>query len=344
MPSEIKPIYGTERVRLADVVPLDMPYSAFVFPTTYCNFKCAYCGHSLGHAEMKRQYDFVPEHMTMDTYRLVIEQLQEFPRPLKMLSLTGQGEPLLNPHIAEMVQLAKQKNVAQRIEIISNASLLRPPLADALISAGLDTLRISLQGLSAAKYKEICGAKINFEEFMENIRYFYRHKGTTNLFLKVMDVALDDDEEEKFYGLFRDCTDRMYIEHMLPAYEGVEMTKNLEITTDRYGGEVEETHKVCPLAFYMLGVFPNGDVEPCDTIYKPVILGNVHEDTISKMWNSDKLWEFWQLQLAGKRYVNKRCAHCCAPDDVAHPEDYLDADAEKIWERMEKVRHESNTH
>ena len=42
MASEIKPIYGTERVQLASVLPLATPYSAFVFPTTFCNFKCAY--------------------------------------------------------------------------------------------------------------------------------------------------------------------------------------------------------------------------------------------------------------------------------------------------------------
>ena len=109
MASEIKPIYGTERVQLASVLPLAAPYSAFVFPTTFCNFKCAYCGHSLGFAEMKKQYDFTPEHMTMETYEKTIEQLAEFPQKLKMLSLTGQGEPLLNPHIADMVRIAKEK-------------------------------------------------------------------------------------------------------------------------------------------------------------------------------------------------------------------------------------------
>lgn len=336
MASEIKPIYGTDRVKLAEVLPLATPFSAFVFPTTYCNFKCAYCGHSLGHQEMKRQYDFVPEHMQLDTYRKVIEQLAEFPQKLKMLSLTGQGEPLLNPHIAEMVKIAKKAGVAERIEIITNASLLHKDLADALIAAGLDTLRISLQGLSADKYQEICEVKINFEEFMENVRYFYKNKGKTKLFIKVMDVALDKGEEEKFYELFQDCTDRMYIEHMLPAYAGVALTKDMEIECDRYGGKTKKINQVCPLAFYMIGVFPNGDVEPCDTIYKPIILGNVHEDTMINMWNSKKMQVFWQMQLEGRRAENNRCANCCAPNDVAHPEDYLDEDADTILAKIKR--------
>ena len=130
----------------------------------------------------------------------------------------------------------------------------------------------------------------------------------------------------------------MYIEHMLPAYDGVELTQGMEVEYDRYGGKTDGIRKVCPLAFYMLGVFPNGDVEPCDTIYKPVVLGNVHEERILDMWHGEKLREFWQLQLEGRREENRRCAHCCAPNDVAHPEDVLDGAAEEILARLEEWR------
>lgn len=337
MASEIKPIYGTDRVILADVLPLRTPYSAFIFPTTYCNFKCKYCGHSLGHKEMKRRYNFSPEHMSMDTFYKTVEQLKEFPDKLKMVSLTGQGEPLLNPHIAEMVRIIKEEEITERVEIITNASLLVREKADALIEAGLDTLRISLQGLSSEKYKSICGADIDFDAFMDNVRYFYRHKKNTNLFLKVMDVALDDGEAEKFYDLFKDCTDRMYIERMLPAYDGVELTDGMEIEYDRYGNKTQKLNKVCPLAFYMIGIFPNGDVEPCDTICKPVVLGNVHDGRLVDMWKSDKLHDFWKMHLQGKRFTNKYCANCCAPNDVAHKEDYLDEAADVIMQRLTGV-------
>lgn len=335
MASEIKPIYGTERVKLASVLPLPAPYSAFIFPTTYCNFKCRYCGHSLGHKAMKEQYNFTPEHMSMATFRKTVAQLAEFPNKLKMISLTGQGEPLLNPHIAEMVKIIKEADITERVEIITNASLLSHEVSDALIAAGLDTLRISLQGLSAEKYQSMCGAKIDFAELLDNIKYFYENKNATNLFIKVMDVALDDGEEVQFYEIFRNCTDRMYIEHMLPAYDGVEMTKGMEIECDRYGNKTEQINKVCPLAFYMIGIFPNGDVEPCDTIYKPVVLGNVHDDTLLNMWHSDKLRDFWHMHLNGRRWDNKRCANCCAPNDVAHVEDYLDDAAGEIMRKIE---------
>ena len=329
MASEIKPICGLQRTKLSEVVPLSTPYSVFIFPTTFCNFKCIYCAHSLGTDEMKRRYDFSKETMSMETYEKAIEQLKEFPEKIKMLSLTGQGEPLINKKIGQMVKIAKASNAFERVEIITNASLLTRQVSDEFIEAGLDTLRISLQGLSAEKYKNICGTDIKFDEFMSNIRYFYAHKKKTCLYVKIMDVSLDAGEEEEFYKLFSDCSDRMYIEKMLPAYDGVKITDKMSVKYDRYGRTVEK-RKVCPLPFFMLGILPNGDVEPCDTIYKPIILGNVHTDSILKMWNGKMLKDFWKMQLKGDKKKNSKCAVCCASDDVAHPEDVLDDDAKQI--------------
>lgn len=334
MVSEIKPIAGMERIRLADAVPLRTPMSVFIFPTTYCNFRCKYCGHSLGTEEMKRQYGFKPEMMSLDTLALILKQLKRFPDKIKKISLTGHGEPMMNPNIIKMVEMVKAASVAERIEMISNGSLLSKSMADGLIDAGLDCLRISIQGITTQKYKEMCESSTTFEQILSNISYFYRQKKATELFIKVLDVALEGKEEEKkFYDIFSSITDRMFIERCCPVYDGVAFTEHIGTTTDRYG-RIHTHREVCPLPFFMLGIFPNGDVEPCDTIYKPVLLGNVHTCTLYEMWGSDKLKEFQMMQLKKERSCNPKCRVCCAPDDVSHPEDELDTDAVKIMERF----------
>lgn len=335
MAAEIKPIYGTQRTRLATAIPLATPYSIYVFPSTYCNFKCVYCAHMFPPEVIKEKYGLDRNNMSLDTFRETIAQIAEFPQRIRLLSLTGQGEPLMNKNIAEMVSIAKAANVAERIEIISNGRLLSRKMADNLIAAGLDTLRISLQGLNSRKYQEIGGIKVDFDEFYDNIRYFYQNKRNTELFVKIMDVALDPGEESLFYEIFRNCTDRMYVERMLPAYAGVEITDGMQVDYDRYGRQINH-RKVCPLAFYMLGVFPEGDVEPCDTIYKPIILGNIHGERLVDMWRGDKLRQFWMQHLRGHRYDNPKCANCNAPDDVAHPEDVLDEEAFTILSHIEE--------
>lgn len=330
MNSEIKPICGLDRVRLADVLPLSAPFTLFVFPTTFCNFRCVYCGHSLGAQEMKKRYDFENRTMEMETYRRVLAQAGEFDRKLRLLSLTGQGEPLLNPNLPQMVALAKKSGIAQRVEIITNASLLTRETASALIESGLDCIRISLQGLSAEKYREICRFDLDFDRFVDNIRWFYAHKKQCQVFVKILDIALDRGEEEKFYGIFGDITDRMYVEHCKPVYSGVEYG-DTRAGSDRYGRS-HEKREVCPLCFYMLAVFPDGTIVPCDSIYKPVALGNVNEEdhALVRAWNGTALREFQILQLRGKRAENAKCRLCCAPDDVSHPEDVLDDDAGRL--------------
>jgi radical SAM protein with 4Fe4S-binding SPASM domain len=282
---------------------------------------------------MKNRYGLVREQMTMETFERVMEQIAHFPEKLKNLSLTGHGEPLLNRNIADMVRMAKERNVSEHVEIISNGSLLTRETADHLIEAGLDCLRISVQGVTAKKYKEICGYNLDFDEFTENIRYFYAHKNKTEVFVKTLDVALEQNEAEIFYDAFQDISDRMYIEQCKPVYDGVDFTRGMRTTMDRYG-RLHEKRDVCPLCFFMLGIFPNGDVEPCDTLYKPIILGNVHEKTLWDMFHGEPLRDFRMTQLEKRRFTNEKCAVCCAPDDVSHPEDDLDEAADAIIKRM----------
>lgn len=334
MASEIKPISATTgRIPLAKVVPLTTPFSVYVFPTTFCNFKCIYCAHSLGTTGMKNEYGFVKENMTLDTYKRTIQQLCDFPERIKLLSLTGQGEPFLNKNLPEMIRIAKETQKFDRIEIITNGALLTPELSRKIISSGLDTLRISLQGITSEKYREMCGAKIDFNDLLKNIKYLYSIKNEMNLYVKVLDAALDEGDEKKFYELFSNCSDRMFIEKLQPAYSGVEMTEGLVTNHDRYGRKITD-RVVCPLPFFMLGIFPNGDVQPCDNLYRPVILGNIHNESIVDMWNGNELKEFWKLQLRGERLKHPKCSLCCAPNDVSQSEDILDDHTDILMEKL----------
>lgn len=334
MESKIQLLAGLDRVLLKDHIPLRTPFSAYIFPTNRCNFRCTYCAHSLGAQGFRDTYGFEPETMTMDTYRAAIDQLTEFPDKLKTLSLTGQGEPLLNPRLPEMIAYAKKRQVSERIEFMSNGVLLREEMSQALVDAGLDCIRISLQGLSSEKYGKVCGVKLDFERFVEQIEWLYRHKKQCQVFVKIMDIALEPGEEQQFYELFSPIADRVYIEQCRPVYDGVASTEQLSIQADRYG-RVHAPRRVCPLCFFMLGIFPNGDVYPCETIYRPEYLGNVHTDRLTDLWNGETLHRFWTMQLEGKKNENPHCAKCCAPDDVSHPEDTLDDSASELLKRLE---------
>ncbi|QHI71950.1 radical SAM/SPASM domain-containing protein [Aminipila terrae] len=331
--AEIKTSAGQERKILSDLVPLAVPFSVYAFVTNFCNFKCIYCGHSLGTEKMKEEYNFIHEQMTLETFKEIVDQLCHFGQKIKLFSLTGHGEPLLNQQLPQMIAYAKKKQVAERIEIISNGSLLTNQLSDKLIEAGLDCIRISLQGLNSKKYKEICGYNLDFQQYLNQLSYFYKRKGNCQLFVKIMDVALEENEENVFYEMFDNICDRMFIEQCRPVYSGVQLTEHMEVTADRYG-QIHLPREVCPLCFFMLGILPNGDVKPCDSVYTPVLLGNIFKNNLQEMWNGGKLKDFQIMQLQKKRCDIKYCNVCCAPDDVSQPEDALDEKAENILGRL----------
>lgn len=335
MASEIKPISGVDdRVKLSDAVPLEVPFTMNIFPTNACNFRCNYCAQSLGAEYLRNKYNFSYETMPMETFHKAVEQMCDFSKPFKLLSFMGHGEPLLHKKLPEMIQMVHEAGIAERIEIITNGSLLTHQLSEQLVAAGVDNVRVSLQGLSAEKYKSISGVDMDFAKFIAELRYFHSLEGKSKLFVKIVDTALDDGEEEHFYDMFADISDRMYIEKIKPVYDGVKYSEDVQnVLVDRYG-VIHEKRLVCPMPFFSLSLWPNGDIAPCDAIYKPIVLGNVKEKSVYEMWHDKLLMNFQKMQLQKNRLDNIHCRICCAPDDVSHPLDVLDDDAELLLKKF----------
>lgn len=339
--SEIAPPTGyNDRVRLHQALPLRMPFTLNVFPTNACNLKCTYCVHSMGGTRLQAypQMGGKP-NMSIETFKSIVEKSAQFNDRYKLLSFMGHGEPLLNRDLPEMIRLAKRANLANRLEIISNGLLLNKALSDEIIDAGLTNLRVSLQGITSSKYLEIGRVPVDFEELFENLSYFHNagiSRGT-RLFVKILDCSLDDGESETFYKLFDSASSRMFIEFVKPVYDGVSLTKDLNnLETDRYGKQHARRH-VCPLPFFTLSIWPNGDVSPCDAIYQPVVLGNVNTHQLTDMFSGHTNNMFRLDHLHGERPRMAGCQKCCAPDDVSDELDALDEHAAELAARYEAL-------
>lgn len=313
-----------KRVELYKQLPLDVPFSVHIFPIYMCNFKCNYCLHSLSEEQLLK-INFKKQIMNLEIYKKSIDDLMLYSRPLKALLFAGHGEPLLHPNIAEMVSYAKQKRIAERVEIVTNASLLTQDLSDKLISAGLDRIKISIQGISKRKYKDVCGFDIDYDKFIENIRYFYEHKTNTDVYIKIIDVALDSkDDEKKFYDIFKPISDNVAIEYAIPFVE--------EIDKKNYGKEFDKCKQgnkplkteVCSMPFYMMVVEPSGQVVPCCSTAVPFIFGNIKDNSLTEIWKSNKRKTFLSMQLMN-RSINKICKKCTVPQFGLQEGDYLDA-------------------
>ncbi|MCM8796937.1 MAG: radical SAM protein [Candidatus Omnitrophica bacterium] len=323
---------GGKRTKLADVLPLDTPFVVQIFPIYACNFKCGYCIFSVNKA---KRY-FISDKITMDLsfYKRCIDDIAKFPNKVKVLRFVGIGEPLLHKDIVEMVKYAVEKNVAGVVEILTNAALLTPKISDALISAGLSRLVVSLQGTSKEKYKKISGVDIEFDNFVENLRYFFEHKKNTHMYFKIVDCALDGKQDEKkFYDIFGDICDTIAIEHAVPIHPGVNFERILrekDSAVTQFGLPVSEV-QICPQPFFTMQINPDGKVVPCYSFEYPEIMGDCNKKSACEIWHSREFQHFRNRMLNGVKNMNEVCANCKMIKYRLFPEDIIsNEDAQRL--------------
>jgi len=322
---------GGNRSKLSELAPLSEPILVQFFPIYACNFKCNYCTFSTD----KSQRDFISDVVRMDInlYKKCIDDLSDFNNKIKVIRFVGMGEPLLHNKIVDMVQYASDNNVAQRIEILTNGSLLTHKMSDSLIEAGLDRLIISLQGTSAEKYKEVCDTGIDFKEFISNIEYFYNNKRSTQIHLKIIDLALfDDDDDKRFFDLFGDICDTIGIEMAGPIFPNVDYDNVLDEGNNNITqfGRQKEKVVVCPQPFFTMQINPDGNVVPCYSVTYPEILGNCKVKSLIEIWSGQSTNQFRLKMLDG---IDRACNVCKECNIVRHrfnKEDDLSSVTDKL--------------
>lgn len=119
------------------------PLVAVYYPTTHCNLNCAYC-EDFG-ARRNAQGEPFP---AVDDVRKILGVIRSgVPR----LWLTG-GEPLLAPHLLDLLRVAHQDLKFQEITLISNGTLLDQRLD---ILPYLDRLVVSLDSVNSESLDQI---------------------------------------------------------------------------------------------------------------------------------------------------------------------------------------------
>ena len=332
--------FPQNRQVLYKILPIETPLALDLHITHRCNFRCNYCILSRPDEELAAADYGIGglrrEIMSWETFSLIVEQLNAFPSKLKMITMSGIGEATTHPRIADMVKALHDAGVTETIQIITNGALLSRDMSDKLISAGLNELRISLQGLTADKYFEICKAKIDWDTYYDNICYFAQNKGDCTLKVKIVDTVLGEGDEEKFYSLFGDICDAIAVEHVYNPWEVNGLcSKHKMLPTDktRYGREFREI-AVCPRPFTRMDILPDGTV----TQFCHVCFGhekNVREMPLYVQWNGDRQNELRINQLKGLRNEYPQCKRCTFVTNTWHPEDILDGHEAEILERMQ---------
>jgi radical SAM protein with 4Fe4S-binding SPASM domain len=158
-----------------------LPHHLQLEVTSACNLSCAMCLVSYRPPVNRSEGAMSPE---------LFRRLVDGNPGLTRLTLQGLGEPLLQPHLTEMVAYAKERGI--EVGFNSNAMLLTRPKADRLVALGLDWLHVSLDGATAETYEGIRSGA-DFARVGRNLRGLQEAKraaGAARPWVRVVFVAM----------------------------------------------------------------------------------------------------------------------------------------------------------
>src|SRR6202045_1622581 len=134
------------------------PVCLYLETTNRCNLLCTTCPRTYEELEP-------PADMSWALFTRIVDQLPDIQRA----GLHGGGEPMLVKNLPKMVRYLKDRGAY--VLFNTNGTLLNEKNGRALIDAGLDELRASLDAANAKSFLAVRG-KDYFGRILRNVRAF----------------------------------------------------------------------------------------------------------------------------------------------------------------------------
>ena len=317
--------------RLPDVQKL------YLEPTTACNLECITC--------IRNTWADPTQHMSMRTFQRVVDSLDDLP-DLKRVVFTSFGEPLTQPHLLDMVEAMRKRDLA--VTIGTNGLLLNSKIASELIKLGVDRVVISIDGGKPETYEGVRGAMLaqviehirGLNEAKSQHRSLFPHIGVEFVAMRSNVGELDD-----LVAMAKELNvSRLLVSNVLPyteelrdevlyGYEPIPPFKasgwalKLDAWVSWATQELPRMHwgaeRKCKFVQdHAMVVGWDGGVAPCyalshnysyytiDGIKKQVeryVLGNVNDQSLAEIWQNEN---YVQFRSEVKVYHFPSCPNC----------------------------------
>lgn len=186
---------------------LKTPYAVIIETGNTCNFHCPTCPtpHSVIHDKRPM------EIMSYDKFCRIIDNVKNY---VHIAYLYNSNEPLLNPHIVEMIKYAAKSGLHTMIS--TNASVLDETKSRAILASGLGEIRFAFDGLTKESFEAFREGG-NFEMVKKNIETFCRLKREMNVSKPIITLQfiLNKLNEDQVEAIKEFCAinkiDRLYV-------------------------------------------------------------------------------------------------------------------------------------
>ena len=251
--------------------------------TNACNLNCSFCMHN------RRTI----KYMSITEFETVLERIKKYS---KYIYLHVLGEPLLHPDLLKMIDIANNREF--KVNITTNGYLF-----DKLeLNKNIRQINISLHSYVDNKGKSL-------EEYMEDIFKYVRELDNTYISYRLW-VNNKYSEDiirllNKEYNTNYNLKDKKKYTFKENVFLEIEKEFDWPIDSNYYSEK-----GTCYALRDHIGILSNGDVVPCclDGDGK-IKLGNIFEDSLDNIINSDKYQRILQGFKENKKY-EELCKKC----------------------------------
>ncbi len=257
-----------------------------------CDAECPFCP--------QKTIDRKPVVMSESTWRKIIDDTRGLGITYRPFL---QNEALIDKRLPEIIRYIKEDPTA-RAEINTNGSLLDEKRGAALIEAGIDLVRFSIDAFSRETFAA-CRVGLDYDRVVENTSRFIeaaaRTRGRVVTEVRMIDMESTKHEQRAFVEYWGARADRALI---VPLYhwpwdEGVEMIRKpcLKMREEMF--------------FYTDG----RAVLCCWDIAGRAVIGDVTRESVLDIWNGETRRSYAGFLSRGERDRILLCSRCDAYRD-----------------------------
>jgi len=178
--------------------------------------------------------------------------------------------------------------------------------------AGLGVLKFSMDSLDDDKTREIRGVRSDFSSSFEKIREVIEYKKkhpslNTNIVITMISLSNSEDQKEmelRFLDLWK----------LEEVFSYIKTQDNQWLhKTNKVLREIDScTKEYCEYPWTSMSIMADGSVVPCTQDYDcEMVMGNVREQSLKKIWNGEKYRRFRERHITGEFPKNFKCTQRC---------------------------------
>ena len=302
------------RERLGKVFHANMnpplPKSLNIELNNTCNQKCVFCPFHGKYAVKKVE----PAVLSKDFVKKMLTQAKSLGIGEKEVGFYLAGEAFLYPDLPDIISYTKKLGFKYTF-LTTNGALADTEKMEAVINAGLDSIRFSVNAPDAETYAELHG-RDDFTQVLQNIKYMHEYiqKNNCNIATSLSCVITKktvgiEQDMKRIFSQYVD--DIVFIPVMLERLNNLdELREMYEVISDE-GASIDKSW-ICPVLFDTMYINAMGQVVPCCNAYdEDVFFADLKKDNdMIKAWNSKGFMQYRSIFLQGASDENTICKNC----------------------------------